>query len=283
MQQFRNGDLVFDVTDVGPPDGEVVVLLHGFPEFKDSWDRVVPQLTAAGYRCLAPDQRGYSAGARPPRRRDYRIPLLVSDVLALIDASGAQRVHLVGHDWGAAVSWAVAAEHADRLASLSALSVPHGAAFVRSMATSRQGLSSWYMYAFQLPRAPERVLLGKHGRDSARLMRFLRRFGQSPRLAEHTARELIDTGALPYALNWYRAMLLLDPRQVGTKVRVPTLFVWSDGDVAVRRNTAEACAKWVEGPYRFEVLEGVSHWMLDEAPDSVGELLLKQFGAYPSS
>src|ERR1700754_2685336 len=111
MEQYRRGDLVFDVVDAGPADGPVVVLLHGFPQFNTSWDRVIPHLVARGYRCLAPNQRGYSRGARPSRRRDYQVTELVEDVHALIDASGAQQVHLAGHDWGAAVTWAVAAAY----------------------------------------------------------------------------------------------------------------------------------------------------------------------------
>ena len=102
MKQYRRGELTFDVIDAGPADGSVVVLLHGFPQLNTSWNAVIDRLTARGYRCLAPNQRGYSPGARPARRRDYRMPEIVEDIRALIDASGAQRVHLVGHDWGAA-------------------------------------------------------------------------------------------------------------------------------------------------------------------------------------
>src|ERR1700733_3396565 len=125
MEQYRRNDLTFDVRDSGPADGPVVVLLHGFPQHNDSWNAVIDRLTAQGYRCLAPNQRGYSAGARPSRRRDYRIPELVGDLGALIDASGARQVHLVGHDWGAAVAWAAAAEMPERLATVSPISVPH--------------------------------------------------------------------------------------------------------------------------------------------------------------
>jgi len=125
MDQYRRGELVFDVIDEGPADGPVVVLLHGFPQFNTSWSTVIPRLTARGYRCVAPNQRGYSPGARPTRRRDYRTTELVGDVEALIDALGADRVHLVGHDWGAALAWALAEELPERIATLTALSVPH--------------------------------------------------------------------------------------------------------------------------------------------------------------
>src|SRR5271156_3448185 len=177
MEHYRRDDLIFDVRDAGPPDGPVVVLLHGFPQRNDSWNAVTDRLTAQGYRCLAPNQRGYSAGARPAHRRDYRIPELVGDLGALIDASGARQVHLVGHDWGAAVAWAAAAEMPERLATVSPISVPHPAAFMKSLATSRQGLASWYMYFFQLPRIPEWLLTRRNGAFASE---FLRRGGQKP-------------------------------------------------------------------------------------------------------
>src|SRR5246500_3853893 len=164
MDHYRRDDLIFDVRDAGPPDGPVVVLLHGFPQRNDSWNAVVDRLTAQGYRCLAPNQRGYSPGARPSRRRDYRISELVADVGALIDASGAQRVHLVGHDWGAAVAWRVAQQFPDRLLTVTSMSVPHPGAFLKALVTSRQGLASWYIYFFQLPRIPEWYL--KRGRGT---------------------------------------------------------------------------------------------------------------------
>jgi pimeloyl-ACP methyl ester carboxylesterase len=281
MRQFRRGELVFDVADAGPPDGPVVVLLHGFPQFAASWRPVVDRLTAQGFRCLAPDQRGYSPGARPPGRRAYRISELVEDVRALVAASGAQRMHLVGHDWGAAVAWAFAGQHPERLTTLSALSVPHPAALLRAMMTSRQGLASWYMYGFQLPTVPERMLLGADGTQWERLARFLRQSGQSAEAAQRDARAIAGSGALPGALNWYRAMPLIDPRSTDTKITTPTLFVWSDGDTAIVRRSAERCRDWVSGPYRFEVLDGVSHWILDAAPDRLARLLLEQFAAYP--
>jgi pimeloyl-ACP methyl ester carboxylesterase len=151
MDQFRRGELVFDVIDAGPSDGPVVVLLHGFPEQHTMWQSIIPQLTAHGYRCLAPRQRGYSPGARPARRRDYRISKLAEDVQTLIDASGAHRVHLVGHDWGAAVTWHVAQQFPDRLLTLTSMSVPHPGAFRKALVTTRQALASWYFYFFNCP------------------------------------------------------------------------------------------------------------------------------------
>ena len=280
MEQYPRGELVFDVIDAGPSDGPVVVLLHGFPQLNTSWNAVIARLAARGYRCLAPNQRGYSRGARPTRRRDYRVPELVEDTSALIDASGAKRVHLVGHDWGATVAWGVAAEIPDRLATVSPLSVPHPAAFLNALATSRQGLASWYMYIFQLPGLPERFLLGRQG-EATRLSKFLQSFKQAPEAADRDARAMADPGVLSAGLNWYRAIPLTDMRGVGAKITVPTMYVWSDADNAVLGKGARGCGRYVSGEYRFETLHRVSHWMLDEQPDAVADLLLEWFAAHP--
>ena len=277
MEQYRRNDLTFDVRDAGPADGPVVVLLHGFPQHNDSWDPVIDRLTAQGYRCLAPNQRGYSSGARPSRRRDYRIPELVGDLGALIDTSGARKVHLVGHDWGAVVAWAAAAEMPERLATVSPVSVPHPAAFIKSFANSRQGLASWYMYAFQLPRVPEWSMLRRNG---TMLSRSLRQAGQTAAAAERDAQAMSEPGALTAALNWYRAMPLSNPRAINQKVSVPTLYVWSDQDVALMPKAAHNTARYVTGEYRFEILPGVSHWIPEEQPDKLADLLLDWFAAH---
>lgn len=279
MENYRRGNLVFDVIDEGPADGPVVVLLHGFPQFNTSWNKVIPRLTAQGYRCLAPNQRGYSRGARPTRRRDYRAPGLVEDVRALIDASGASKVHLVGHDWGALVAWGVAAEYPDRLATVSPVSVPHPAAFLKSLVTSRQIIDSYYMFVFQLPALPERFLLGGGGK-AKRLAKALRSGGQSAEAAERDARAMAEPGVLTAALNWYRAIPLTDLRTTG-KITVPTLYVWSDRDVALAKKAAHDTGRYVSGQYRFETLRGVSHWIPDEQPDVLADLLLEWFAAHP--
>jgi pimeloyl-ACP methyl ester carboxylesterase len=274
MTRFSRGDLTFDVTEDGPADGELVVLLHGFPQHSDSWDALVPALTGAGYRTIRPNQRGYSRGARPRGRRAYRITELVADAAALIDHYGGS-AHVVGHDWGAAVAWSLATEHPDQVRSLTTLSVPHPGAFLRSMLNSSQGLKSWYMLFFQLPWLPERLL-------RSQLVPALLRTGQSAEAARRDAAGFAEPGAMTAALNWYRAMLLLDPRSAGEPVRRPTLFIWSDGDTALGRRGAEDTAKYVEAPYQFEVLPGVSHWIPDEAPDQLATLLLAHLKRWPA-
>jgi pimeloyl-ACP methyl ester carboxylesterase len=278
METYHRNGLTFDVRDAGPADGPVVVLLHGFPQRNDSWDAVIDRLTAEGYRCLAPNQRGYSPGARPSRRRDYRVPELVADLGALLDASGADKVHLVGHDWGAVVAWGAAAEMPTRLATVSPVSVPHPAAFLKSFVNSRQGLASWYMYTFQLPRIPEWSMLRRNG---SLLAKFLRKAGQTRAAAERDARGMSEPGALTGAINWYRAVPLSNPRTITQKVSVPTLYVWSDNDVALMPKSAYNTARYVTGEYRFEIMSGVSHWIPDEEPDKLADLLLDWFASHP--
>ncbi|OBI06267.1 alpha/beta hydrolase [Mycolicibacter heraklionensis] len=279
MESYTRDGLVFDVRDAGPPEGPVVILLHGFPQRNDSWNAVIDRLTAAGYRCLAPNQRGYSPGARPPRRRDYRMSELVADIGALIDASGAQRVHLVGHDWGAGVAWGVAAELPERLATVSPVSVPHPAAFVKSFITSSQGLASWYMGFFQLPWLPERLLTRRNGAVAAKV---LQRGGQTAAAAERDARALMEPGALTGGINWYRGVPLSNVRDSNQQISVPTMYVWSDNDIALKPKAARDTAKYVAADYRFEVLEGVSHWIPDTEPDRLADLLLDWFAAHPT-
>jgi pimeloyl-ACP methyl ester carboxylesterase len=157
-RRLRARGLVFDTLVAGPPTGEPVVLLHGFPQTAACWIRVAQALAAAGYRVLAPDQRGYSPGARPAAVRAYRMPELVADVLALAEAAGAARFHLVGHDWGGAVAWALAGRHPERVATLTSVSTPHPRAFAAALLTGGQLPRSAYIGFFRIPRLPELVL-----------------------------------------------------------------------------------------------------------------------------
>ncbi|WP_127131040.1 alpha/beta fold hydrolase [Georgenia sp. SYP-B2076] len=269
LRQFRRGRLVFDVRDEGPVDGAPVVLLHGFPQDGTSWDRVVPSLHGAGLRTLVPDQRGYSPGARPLERAAYRLEWLVADVLALLDAVGAPRAHLVGHDWGGGVAWAAAAAHPGRVASLTALSTPHPRAFLRSMAGSTQLLRSWYMGFFQLPRLPEAVV-------GPRLEASLRGSGLPAEDAARYARRMAEPGALTAGLNWYRAMPL-SRAAFPSAVTVPTTYIWGRDDFALVRRAAELTAEHVEGTYRFvEIPAG--HWLPETEPEELAELIVEQAG-----
>lgn len=269
IRSFERAGLTFDVVDDGPLDGPPVVLLHGFPQRATSWAKVTPLLVEAGFRTYAPDQRGYSPGARPRGRRAYAAPELVDDVVALIDRIDAP-VHLVGHDWGATVAWGVAARHADRLASLTAVSVGHSEAFKRALRTSDQALRSWYMVLFQLPFVPERLLSGKWFAQ-----KFLGGSGMTDEMIARYRVEIVDAGALTGGLNWYRAIPFAISDEV-PDVTLPTTFVWSNGDAALGRKMAELTADHVGGPYEFIELAGASHWIPEERPAELAEAIISR-------
>jgi pimeloyl-ACP methyl ester carboxylesterase len=240
-----------------------VVLLHGFPQDGGCWDAVVPRLHAAGLRTLVPDQRGYSPGARPGGRAAYRMPALVDDVVALLDDRGLARAHVVGHDWGGAVAWALGAWRPDRTSSLTVLSTPHPAAMVRSL-LGEQALASWYMTAFQLPVLPEVVL-------PLALGRLLRGSGLPEATARRYEARMGGYAARRAALDWYRA-IPLSRKQIGD-VEVPTTYVWGSQDPALRRRAAELTRRHVRATYRFEVLPA-GHWLPETRPAEVAAAVL---------
>jgi len=272
VRAFANDNLRFDVADEGPEDGEVVVLLHGFPQRHTSWRDVAPRLHEAGYRTLAPDLRGYSPGARPKGRRAYSLDKQVGDVKALVDAVGGP-VHVVGHDWGGAYAWSFAGAHRELTRTLTAISTPHPRAFQAALKTREQASKSWYMGAFQVPFLPEVVV----GRAPERFERFLRGSGMTADDVARFRAEVVAYGALPGALGIYRAMPMMltsSGSGMGRTVRVPTTYVWSSGDVALGRPAAEASAQYVDAPYEFVVLDGYSHWLPEHAPQQVADAIL---------
>ncbi|HEV2809199.1 MAG TPA: alpha/beta fold hydrolase [Acidimicrobiales bacterium] len=255
--EVRLGELTFPVRTAGPDDGEPVILLHGFPQTSQMWSPYLPRLAAAGFRAIAPAQRGYAATARPPDIDDYAIHLLVADVLAVADGLGVDRFHLVGHDWGGVVGWALAAVSPDRLCSLTSVSTPHPRALASSLWRSLQLGRSWYVGLLQLPALPERLLTARNG---TLLRRLLRDSGLPDAMVDSYADAMLEPGAMTAAINYYRALRLSRTDAVG-RVTVPTLYVWSTHDTALGPVAARATERQVDGPYRFVVLDGVSHWI----------------------
>ncbi|GAC1445155.1 MAG: alpha/beta hydrolase [Mycobacteriales bacterium] len=264
------GELTFDALTAGPPSGRLVVLLHGFPQTSWSWRHVIPAIAQAGYRVVAPDQRGYSPGARPDAVSSYRMPELVGDVLGMLDTLGAERADVVGHDWGAAVAWQLAGRQPSRVRTLTAVSVPHPLAFVEALRTDAdQRQRSGYMKLFQSEGVAEKMLL-----DGG-----LRAVFSDAVDADRFVALMEEPGVLTKCLNWYRAQDLADISDL-RDTTVPTLYVWSDGDAALGPAAAHATASHVSGPYRFEVLAGVSHWVPEEAPQQLSGWLLEHLGAH---
>jgi len=269
-QQVATGDLVFDLRVAGSPQGEPVILLHGFPETSLEWRHQLEDLASSGYYAIAPDQRGYSAGARPDAVEQYNIALLALDVLNIADSLGLGRFHLVGHDWGAAVAWAVAGLTPDRVRSLSIFSIPHPDAFADALVDpeSCQSRASSYFDLFTSDRAAQLLL----NNDAA----FLRSLfpGFPNEVVEEYVRVFSQPGAMQAALDWYNANVGEDQLtpQLGP-VRVPTMFIWSDEDAAVCPEPVRATENFVDAPYELIVLQGVDHWIPERAPEETIQLL----------
>ena len=261
----------FDALCAGPADGSLVLLLHGFPQTAHSWRRVAGVLARAGYRAMAPHVRGVSPGARPLPREAYATGPLVADVIGIADALGAARFHLVGHDWGGALAWRVAEQHADRLRSLAVASTPHPLAFRRALDDPKadQTQRSSYMAVFRTEGAGEDMWLG---RGVAGLREIYAAAGLSDEEAAPCVAAFSDRAALTAFLNWYRAG---DPADPSAKpVTTPSLYVWSTNDPALGREAAEWTRDYVLGDYRFEILEGIDHWIPEHAPERLAALLL---------
>jgi pimeloyl-ACP methyl ester carboxylesterase len=269
------GPLLFDALAAGPSDGEPVLLLHGFPETKRSFRHQVAALADAGYRAVAVDQRGISPRARPAGVEAYQSHRLTADVLRIADALGAPRFHLVGHDFGAVVGWQVAARHGDRLASYSSLSVGHPLAYVEALADpdgdqlARSGYFDWFVK----PETAEE--LGSYDRLHA--LYLAAGLGEDDAVAYAT--HLGSPEAIGAGLNWYRASGV-DQITGLSPVTTPVLFIWSTEDPALGPASAYGTERHVAGPYRFEVIEGVDHWLPEHATERVNQLLLEQLAAH---
>jgi pimeloyl-ACP methyl ester carboxylesterase len=263
----------FEGLSDGLPEKELILFLHGFPDFADAWLPVLRSVAAKGYYAVAVNQRGYSRDARPNRVEDYATDALVGDALGFADCLGADQFHLVAHDWGGLLAWQIATEHASRLRSLSVVSTPHTNAFLDAIETDAdQKQRSKYIEFFRIPGAAESYFQAEDWKP-------LRRVYQgkvAEERVEANIRRLSEPGALTAALNWYRALNL--KTRIGM-ISVPTLFMWGSNDLTIGQVAADNTASYVTGPYRFETLGGKSHWLLDETPGEITKLLLEHFAS----
>jgi pimeloyl-ACP methyl ester carboxylesterase len=264
----------------GPPNADLFILLHGFPEGAESWSRQVDVLAKAGCLAVAPDLRGYGLTDAPEAKESYAIDHLVDDVAALIKAFGRESAHVAGHDWGAIVAWFFAARHPEMTKTLTVLSVGHPAALaVASRDDEDQQARSRYIELFLVEGKAERVLAD----DDHRRLRLMYSVGPSPEavprsVVEHFTRSLARPGRLTAALNYYRANLGNGGAawerlaNIGP-ITTPTVLLWGDQDPALGRLGAEATGSHVEGPYKLVVLEGAGHWLQFERPAEVSRAL----------
>ncbi len=272
----RAGDLYFNVEIGGPDDGRPILLLHGFPQTARCWQHVAPLLHAAGLRTFAPDQRGYSPGARPRSKSEYTIDKLTGDVTAIADVLGLDRFDLAAHDWGGFVGWQVAASTPQRVRSFTVLSTPHPAAFAEAyLSDPAQHKQSVYMRLFRIPALPEWFLL----RKNAAALRSAFGDGVPREDADAYADALAAPGALRGALNWYRAKDIAALRHT-PEIVVPTTYMWGSADIALGRTAAEATGARVNGDYRFIELDE-SHWIPDLRPNEVAAAILNRVTTAP--
>ena len=274
------GDVRLHYAECG--EGErLVVLLHGFPECWYSWRH---QLLALGesFRVVAPDLRGYNLSDKPTRVEDYRMERLVDDVTGLIRHLGAREAAVVGHDWGAGVAWAVAQRHPDYVWKLAALQVPPPAVWAKNL-TLRQLLRSWYMFFFQLPSIPEWFISRD---DFAAVEKMFRRTARPGTFSDTDIAvfksALREPGALSGGINYYRANLVPRLRRAWERkpyaraelVRVPTLFVYGERDMAIVPETVQGIADYVDAPYSEIRFGHGGHWIQQEMPNEVNAALL---------
>jgi pimeloyl-ACP methyl ester carboxylesterase len=249
-------------------EAPAVLLLHGWPDSHRLWRHQVPALTAAGFRAVVPDLRGFGASDRPGSVEAYALPHILGDVIGVLDHLGVGRAHLVGHDWGAAVAWAVAALFPDRVDHLVALSVGHPSAFGAAGLAQRE--KSWYMLLFLFEGVAERWLSDD---DYANF----RAWSRHPD-ADAVISELSRPGALTASLNWYRANLpaaaLVEPSLELPPVARPTMGIWSKDDMALIEANVTGSAGHVTAEWRYETIDGAGHWIPLEAHDALTALLL---------
>ena len=288
-EQAVVNDVRLHYVAAGDEDAPLVVLLHGFPEFWYSWRHQIPVLADAGFRVVAPDMRGYNRSEKPRGVGSYRMDELVGDVAALVDHFDAERAHVVGHDWGGGIAWETAVRRPDVVDKLAVLNAPHLGRFREVLARgTKQWRRSSYMFWFQVPRLPE-TLLG--ARDCAGVASLLQETASEDTFDETDLRRYREAacrpGALTAALNYYRAVFrdglreearaALGGERPDREVRVPTLLVWGERDPALGVELAEGLEAWVPD-LRVERLPEATHWVQNDAPERVGELLVEFLG-----
>jgi len=274
--RLRANGLVFDAVALGPPHGELVLLLHGFPQTAMAWRGVTRRLALAGYRVVAPDQRGYSRGARPAAVEAHTVAHLRADVLAMATALDARRFHVAGHDWGGVVAWSLAAENPERVRSVTVLSTPHPRALRDALRTPGQALRSAYIPVLRLPILPELVLGFASGEV---LRRLLHLSGLPGAQAAAYCRAMTRGGALHGALNWYRALDVA--AEVTGPIRVPATYLWGARDPVFSAVAARATAAQLAADHSVIRLPEAGHWLPETHAADVAGAIIARAGSAP--
>ena len=275
---FQKASVTLNAVAAGPKDGPVVILLHGFPEFWYGWRKQIDPLAGAGFRVIVPDQRGYNQSSKPRGVRAYALIELVSDVIAIADQLGQQRIFLAGHDWGAAVAWSVAMLHPNRVAKLAILNVPHPSVMLRYLMKNRRQLrNSWYMFFFQLPWLPEAFLSASDFRKgTASLVGSSRRGTFSAEDLEQYRAAWSQPGALTAMINWYRAAFRHRAVFPDRTVHVPTRILWGVRDAFLMAEMGQDSLRYCTQAELIQFPDA-THWLQHEEPARVSELLIDFF------
>lgn len=281
VARIHCGEVRLECRLAGPADGDLVVLLHGFPESWISWRHQIAAL-APRFRVVAPNLRGYGDSDRPRGVEAYRLPRLVADVVGLVRALGRERANIVGHDWGGGIAWALALEHDEVCERLAVLNCPHPALFRRALQTNpRQMLRSWYILLFQLPWLPEQLLSAGDLRALDRAFaRVVRRDGAPAvpgEVVEQMKSALRPPGAVGAAINYYRAVFRHpgDLRDLDRRISCPTLLVWGEDDFALGKELTDGMEPLFSRTFERVYVPGCGHWVQQEAPDEVNRALLR--------
>ena len=271
IRSVRVGEVTLRVLEEGT--GYPVLLLHGFPDSARLWRHQIPALRDAGYRVIAPDLRGFGESDKPTDLAQYVLPVILQDVLGILDQAGIERAHVVAHDWGAALGWLMASIAPDRVARFVALSVGHPASYGSAGMSQRE--KSWYMLLFSFRDVAERLI----EQDDWRLFRdFVRNHPE----ADHWIGDLRRPGALSAGLAWYRANVspeqLFRPPPELPPVAAPTMGVWSTGDAYLTEAQMTGSEAHVAGEWRYERFDEASHWLQLDRPQALNQLLVEWLG-----
>lgn len=281
MRYFDLPGLRLHAAVAGPSDGPLVILLHGFPEFWYSWRRQIPALAAAGFRVVAPDQRGYNLTDKAP---PFDTDTLSQDIVHLMEACGRTSACVAGHDWGAAVAWALAGRFPHRVDRLAILNVPHPAVMVRNIfgGNWRQLARSWYIFFFQIPSLPELMLTADRCRSLRAALSGTAQPGTfTPANLDQYVAAWSQPGALPAMLGWYRAAaraaLTRRPLAPAQRLSMPALILWGERDAALGVELAEESLAFLENG-RLRRFPEATHWVHQDCSDEVTGELLAHFG-----
>jgi len=278
IKKIQTGQLEFTCRVCGNEEGELVLLLHGFPESSIMYRQLIEDLSKQNYYCIAPNLRGYSAGARPKGKQNYRIEELVKDVLDIAHNVEKEKFHLIGHDWGSAIGWQLVHDYPNKILSWTGMSVPHLHSFFEALLKDKdQKEKSRYISLFQLPILPEWNIKAKN-------FKVLRKLWDAQDVVEVEDYMAIgkEKGAVRSMLNYYRANHKLAKRagkeQILGNIVVPTLFIWGKSDVAIGPASVDKGHKYMKGDYRYLELDA-GHWLIQtkycEIRDAVIEHLAK--------